>query len=354
MVDSTGNLKDIVDMGYGIKEWWDRWSKSLRNKLGVVWILIACIFLFGCASIQKASRPQPSETLPAHPGEILGGLEGTPSPSGIAPPLTPLPPPPATYPAPAPSTREHAWPVMAPGSDDHRDKNQSEAAPAPAPESEGSQSQPLRGKKLSATIVPHLDDPQGLETRIQETLGSYKPGKIAFNTPKEMEVEETRTVEAIIYSGTLINIPKDQVIRSFAEKRNIQIEEIDHVGTVMKVELWGDDFKISTVGNAEQTIDQDSFNRWIWDVTALRPGEKKLHLKVSLVIKNVFPGFPDIYVTQLDKNLDVRVNFGYVMGRTLVFMKEYQGILFSTSGGSLLVLCLYLYKRFWKKKPRVG
>lgn len=348
MVDSTGVLKGRTDMGIGTKEWWDRRCKSLRNKLCAIWILIACTLLLGCASIQKASRPQTSETLPTHPGEILSGYEGTPPPS-VAPPPPPPPPP-----APAPSAREHDWPAMASESGDRRDKHQSEAAPAPAPESEVSQSQPPRGKELSASKVPHMDDPEDVETRIQKTLGSYKPGRIAFNTPKEMEVGETRTVEAIIYSGTLVSIPKDQVIRSFAEKRNIQIEELSQVGTVMKVELWGDDFKISTVGNAEQTINRDSFNRWIWDVTALKPGEKKLHLKVSLVIRNIFPGFPDIYVTQLDKNLDVRVNLGYVMGRTLVFMKEYQGLLFSTSGGSLLVLGLYLYRRFRKKDPGTG
>ncbi len=156
--------------------------------------LVTLIFLLslsslGCATANRGNMRSgitTPETLSSNPGEVLGYATAPPtfpaeaSPAPIrdrgAESVGAISAPAEPYAGAELSPAPKSLPTTITREDFERGVATSQKVPAPAP------------------IPPHQEGAADLERKIAELVDIYPPGKIAFNTPKDMTVLETRTI----------------------------------------------------------------------------------------------------------------------------------------------------------------
>ena len=117
---------------------------------------------------------------------------------------------------------------------------------------------------------------------IDRILQSLPMGKITFNTPESMSLNEAKKVELLL-SASL----SEEALRKAIEKQNvegsIQVEEI-YISDQMEATLTGDGFQITEVLPAHRAISSTGATEWTWDVRALREGKLRLHLTLNALV----------------------------------------------------------------------
>ena len=127
------------------------------------------------------------------------------------------------------------------------------------------------------TPVPPEENPLSL---VDDILAKLKTGNIAFNSPKEMKVEESEVVELILsLKETTASLAKQ------LSGTNIETAEGIKLAPRMEATLTGTNFNIKEMTPSEQAISGSQTTKWSWAVTAEKPGMQILHLSLSTRIE---------------------------------------------------------------------
>jgi len=113
---------------------------------------------------------------------------------------------------------------------------------------------------------------------IDEEIKKLAPGLILFNPPKNMTVGIKERVEVRIDKTFDENLSEG--LRGRGEP---QIEDIK-VGSVMKVQLIGNDFDIEPLSEEEQLVSGIGFTQWEYEVMPKKAGDQIIILKVCTII----------------------------------------------------------------------
>ena len=104
-------------------------------------------------------------------------------------------------------------------------------------------------------------------------------GKIVYNIPETMEIQETKGLHLLLSSKDLsINLEELIQENGSLKKKNIRISKI------MLANLKGKGFRIDPITEATQIVDIDDVTEWRWEITALSPGLQKLYLCITAII----------------------------------------------------------------------
>ncbi len=144
---------------------------------------------------------------------------------------------------------------------------QKEGARYPGPE------EPKKTEELPAEI--------GEETTGDELFDQFKPGKVVFNVPEKMELNEKRGIQLLLsLKETFPELKKK--IEEAGEIRQQQIR----VSQIMTASLKGSGFKIEAISPALQLINIDGTTEWRWEITAIEPGVQKLYLSMDAIFNH--------------------------------------------------------------------
>jgi hypothetical protein len=125
-------------------------------------------------------------------------------------------------------------------------------------------------------------EPSSLE-RVAEKLRELVRGSIAFNTPEEMQVGKTETIELLLSTSSSAEELKQQLTEAGEKEGAEGIPTADR----MQARLTGDPgFVIQAITPEEQAISSEETTKWRWGVTPTQAGEeKKLHLTITALIE---------------------------------------------------------------------
>jgi len=131
-----------------------------------------------------------------------------------------------------------------------------------------------KGKPATITTIEATPDQQ-----IQDQLKALQDGAVQFDPPTKTRVGKPERVTVKIGRKGIIDI-----LQKFSSANTVQKENIK-VGTFMTVSLTGNDFKIIPLNSLEQVLPDDQIATWQWDVLPLKPGKKKMNLRVTVRLK---------------------------------------------------------------------
>jgi len=181
-----------------------------------------------------------------------------------------------------------------------------------------------------------------LRRRLDEEIEELSVGKILFNPPKIMKVGVIERIEVRISQNINEDLTERLKGRGFPK-----VEEII-VGTVMKVKLSGDDFRIESHSEEEQYIHSAGYTQWEWDVTPLKSGNRVIRLSVAVSVYLDKFGEKTKNLPVMEKEIHIKVNISYSFFN---FIKKYwQWIV----GTIIALLGLYLRFKKYKKKRNHG
>jgi hypothetical protein len=148
-----------------------------------------------------------------------------------------------------------------------------------------------------------MDDPL---SSLDRTLKESSRSSIAFNTPKNMQLEESETVIVLLSPPASV---KELARQLGAEGASGSIEGAKMIRTAPRMEarLTGQDFNIDANSDEIQAISKKEPTRWTWDIEPTEPGEgKKVHLTVSMLVKVEGEMTPRL-IESFDKTITVNV-----------------------------------------------
>lgn len=195
-----------------------------------------------------------------------------------------------------------------------------------------------------------LADPQmssvGIPNELQEEYRTLvkralAPAIAIFNTPSEMEVEETKTIKLIISRRKTENQLSADVLE-YGQSKAARIG----VGSEMSAILVADDAEgLSVVEKTPKTqnVSDNDETYWLWDVRARKVGKYKLTLTIS-----ISSDYNGVKMRQAIKSheeiIEVRVGVGKALGN--FWASNWQWL----SGTILLPLLVWAYHRRSKRK----
>jgi pSer/pThr/pTyr-binding forkhead associated (FHA) protein len=195
---------------------------------------------------------------------------GTSSPSSPGPGRPPPPPPPgpaAPYETPIPSEPSPYRPgAYDPG-----------AAPAPPRQSDLPYLPPTDGTTPSTAAATSMIYDNLVRRAFAETV---HPGRLLFNPPDRMRLGQTERVEVRLARALTLDAELLQHLRGHGEPR---LEEIP-TAPLMAVTLKGDGFRIVAYSDEEQIVTREGISTWEFDIRALKRGQQRLVICVSLRI----------------------------------------------------------------------
>jgi kumamolisin len=153
--------------------------------------------------------------------------------------------------------------------------------PAPSPAAAPGPSSSWKPPPASRTAV---DD------YLVRTFGSFaelvQPGRLLFNPPDQMKLGQTARVEVRLTR----TLDRDaELLTHLRGPGDPRLEEIP-TAPLMAVALKGDGFKITGYSDEEQRVSHDDVTAWEFDIEALKRGQQRLVLSVSLRVP--VPGQP--------------------------------------------------------------
>jgi hypothetical protein len=113
-----------------------------------------------------------------------------------------------------------------------------------------------------------------------------QPGRLLFNPPDHMQLGHTERVEVRLARTLELDAEFLKYLRGRGEP---QLEEVP-TAPVMAVTVKGDGFRITGYSDEEQSVTQDAITTWEFDIRALKRGQQRLVICVSLRIP--VPGQP--------------------------------------------------------------
>ena len=125
---------------------------------------------------------------------------------------------------------------------------------------------------------------------MRRTFGTFaelvQPGRLLFNPPDQMKLGQTARIEVRLTR----TLDRDaELLTHLRGSGDPQLEEIP-TAPLMAVALKGDGFKITGYSDEEQRVSHDDITAWEFDIEALKRGQQRLVLSVSLRVP--VPGQP--------------------------------------------------------------
>lgn len=117
------------------------------------------------------------------------------------------------------------------------------------------------------------------EKQLSDPFQEMTWGNIVFNVPDSMKLNESKGIHLILSETQSVeNFEKQIQEQGRLQKRRIQISNI------MVAELKGGGFQIDPITEPLQIINKWGINEWRWEITALKPGSRKLYLTMTAII----------------------------------------------------------------------
>ena len=107
-----------------------------------------------------------------------------------------------------------------------------------------------------------------------------QPGRLLFNPPDRMQLGDTERVEVRLTRTLTLDAELLKDLRGHGEPR---LEDIP-TSPLMAVTLKGDGFRITPYSDEEQSVTPDRITTWEFDIRALKRGQQRLVISVSLRI----------------------------------------------------------------------
>lgn len=174
---------------------------------------------------------------------------------------------------------------------------------------------------------------------IRQQIAQQVPGLIVYNPPSRMVQGNSERVTVRISRSLAQDALKTGLQGSGAP----QIENIQ-VGTFMRASLYGDGFDVSSRSDAPQTVPDNGFAEWIFDV--LPVGSGNLTLTLAVTIRYKIPGNPDetTDLPVLTRQIAVTVDRWWTLRQFIAVNWQY-----FLSGIGVVVLGIggFLLKRWW-------
>lgn len=111
-----------------------------------------------------------------------------------------------------------------------------------------------------------------------DIFDQFKPGKVVFNVPKTMKLNEKQGIQLLL--SLKETFPELQ--KKIEEEGEIRRQQI-RVSQIMTASLKGSGFKIETISPALQVINVEGTTEWRWEITAIEPGVQKLYLSMDAI-----------------------------------------------------------------------
>jgi hypothetical protein len=140
----------------------------------------------------------------------------------------------------------------------------------------------LDQRKIAAAVQPSAPSQLAVYDDLVSTAFAnlVKPGRILFNPPDQMQLNQTERVEVRLTRTLELDAELLQHLRGPGEP---QMEEVP-TAPLMAVTLKGDAFQITAYSDEEQGVAQDGITTWEFDIRALKRGSQRLIMCVSLRI----------------------------------------------------------------------
>ena len=141
---------------------------------------------------------------------------------------------------------------------------------------------------------------------VTRAIASLPTGDVIVGAPRQMKVGDTGRVTVAITTAD-----RDQIIAKIAAAGGAPLVDTTKVGNVMRVSLSADknDFEVVQQGSADRAF--GGSESWLFDITAMRAGTKKLGVLVAILLQ--LPGRPTeqpLYAPV--KEIEIRVRVAYL------------------------------------------
>jgi RNA polymerase sigma-70 factor, ECF subfamily len=137
-----------------------------------------------------------------------------------------------------------------------------------------------------------------------------QPGRLLFNPPERMRLGQTERVEVRLTRTLDLDEELFQQLRGHGEPR---IEEIP-TAPLMAVALQGDAFRIIAYSDDEQAVTREDITTWEFDIQALKRGQQRLVMCVSLRIPIPGQSLERKSIPVREAKIDVNVGAPVVVG----------------------------------------
>lgn len=115
-----------------------------------------------------------------------------------------------------------------------------------------------------------------LADSLDDAVRHLADGKIAFESPLTMKLNETKVVEVRIAR----NLNQDLTF-GLSRRGHVEVQDIQ-VGPLMAVSLNGSAFKITPLSKENQVVVNSDFTAWSWAVHPLDWGQQTLYVDVCV------------------------------------------------------------------------
>jgi hypothetical protein len=168
---------------------------------------------------------------------------------------------------------------------------------------------------------------------IDNVLDNFRLGKILFNPPEEMTVNEKERIVVRITEDIEEDLTTDLKGRGGPVTQEIK------VWSHMRATIYGANFDIEPLSTDDQTLGSKGFTQWEWDVTPTKRGVHVLRLSTSVVIKDGNGNeIGEKEYPVLEKEIHVKVKpVAFVLGMVNEIIKEYLEVIFILFGGGSFV-----------------
>jgi hypothetical protein len=134
-----------------------------------------------------------------------------------------------------------------------------------------------------------------LDLAVQHAITKLDPGEIVYNPPARMQVGVEEPITVRIARGTFEgDLRRDLVGRGLP-----QVEKIK-VGTFMRAELAGPDFRVTALGDRDRVLAEATMQEWRFNVLPVHSGERRIlellvSVRIQLRAKEELYSFPSFH-----------------------------------------------------------
>jgi flagellar basal body-associated protein FliL len=172
---------------------------------------------------------------------------------------------------------------------------------------------------------------------VDKALKSLVLGNIAFNTPKEIQWNNTAVIELLLSPSFSVDELKDK-IQEAGEREGAKIRVADQMSAVLK----SSGFEIKELTPKIQAISFEEITDWKWEITPIKRGEQTLYLTISAILFVNGERTPRKIESYREK-IYIKVTFMQLLS---FFIKDKWNWLWSVI---LVPLIIWIWKK-WKSK----
>lgn len=141
---------------------------------------------------------------------------------------------------------------------------------------------------------------------IDRILSSLPLANIAFNTPQQMNINETAVIQLLLDLQQSMEELQAR-IEAEGERQGARIKVSPNMQAVLQASVK--DFHIAPISPERQAISASQPTQWQWEVTPLRIGHHRLHLALYAVIEREGRESPRAIKT-FERFIDVEITWG--------------------------------------------